>query len=262
LEHIAIEIAQWHNWFLVVLLPALLWIAGVLVATDLSVPALDARRYRNVLAVFAHADDELVSCGGTLRRLAARGGAVTLVILTKGERGTRGGTLQPELKAVRTKEARAAASLLRIADVVQADLGDGLLHERRREISTFLERTIERVEPDLLITHDLAGLYGHSDHIACAEVVTELRRSRFPGCALWYPALPRGVQAIARLTGQLPVDPRRADPTGRLFIGGAGVLAKIRAWRVYESQRASLGRGMPLWLSVLLFEHFEAVPAM
>jgi LmbE family N-acetylglucosaminyl deacetylase len=262
LEHTAIEIAQWHNWFLVLVLPVLVWIAGVLVATDLSVPPIEARRYRNVLAVFAHADDELVNCGGTLRRLAALGAAVTLVILTKGERGTRGRTPGTELKAVRVKEALAAASLLGVADLVQADLGDGRLHEKKRELSAFLENTIERLQPDLVITHDLAGLYGHSDHIACAEVVTDLRRKRFPRSALWYAALPRGVLMIAKLTGQLAADSRRGVPTGRLFIGLGGVLAKIRTWRVYESQRAALGRAMPLWFSVLLFEYFEAVPAM
>jgi hypothetical protein len=77
--------------FLVVVLPAVLWIAGVLVASDLSVPALEAGRYRSVLAIFAHADDELVSCGGTLRRLAALGATVTLVILTKGSGGPAAG---------------------------------------------------------------------------------------------------------------------------------------------------------------------------
>lgn len=238
---------------------ALLWFAGVLVATDLSVPALDARRHRTVLAVFPHADDEVVACGGALHRLAALGARVTLVVLTAGERGNRTGTPDPRLRPVREEEARTAARVLGIAELVQADLGDGRLAERPAELSAYLERTIGRVEPDLLITYDLAGLYGHPDHVACAEAVTAIRRSRFPGCALWYAALPPAARMAARLTGDPRIEDRRAVPTGRLFTG-RGALAKIRAWRVYGSQRESLGRLLPVWFSLALFEHFEAVP--
>lgn len=241
------------------LLLALAWIAGVLLATDLSVPALDARRHRDVLAVFPHADDEVVACGGTLHRLAAGGARVTLLLLTAGERGNPAGTPDPGLRAVRAAEARAAAGVLRIAEVVQADLGDGRLRERTAELAAFVERTIDRAGPDLLITYDLSGLYGHPDHIACAEVVTELRRTRFPGCALWYAALPPAARRVARLTGEPRVEDRRSAPTGRLFTG-PGVVARIRAWHVYQSQRRSLGWVFPVWFSLGLFEHFEVVP--
>jgi LmbE family N-acetylglucosaminyl deacetylase len=242
-----------------VLVLAALWIAGVLFATDLSVGAIDAGRYRRVLAIFAHADDEVVCCGGTLHRLASRGAVVTLVILTGGERGTPTGALDPGLRAVRAREARAAAAILGAGDIVLADLGDGLLRQRVPELTAYVERAVERVQPDLLITHDLAGLYGHSDHVACAEAVTIVRRTRFPRCALWYAALPGGILALAKLTGDPAVNDRRAAPTGRLFVG-AGVVAKIRAWRVYRSQRRSLGWVFPVWFSIAPFEHFEAVP--
>jgi len=243
----------------VLLVLLLLWAGGVLLATDLSVPGIDPRPYRSVVAVFPHADDEVVCCGGTLHRLAGLGARVTLVVLTRGERGTPTGALDPGLGTVREREARAAADVLGVAEVVQADLGDGQLRARVVDLSAFLERTIARLQPDLLITYDLAGLYGHPDHVACAEVVTELRRSRFTGCALWYAALPGGLLAVARLAGDPETNDRRAAPTGRLFVG-AGVVAKIRAWRVYASQRGSLGWAFPIWFSMSPFEHFEAVP--
>jgi LmbE family N-acetylglucosaminyl deacetylase len=235
------------------------WASGMLLATDLSVPAIDLRPHRSVLAIFPHADDEVVCCGGTLHRLAGLGARVTLVVLTRGERGTPTGALDPGLGTVREREALAAASVLGVAEVIQADLGDGRLRARVIDLSAFLERTITRIRPDLLVTFDLAGLYGHPDHVACAEVVTELRRTRFPECALWYAAMPRGLLALARLTGDPGINDRRAAPTGRVF-GGAGVLAKIRAWRVYASQRGSLGWAFPVWFSIAPFEHFEAVP--
>jgi len=236
-----------------------MWGGGVLLSTDLSVPAVDARRYRNVLAVFPHADDEVVCCGGTLHRLAGLGARVTLVVLTRGERGTRTGELDPALGTVREREALAAGAVLGVADVVQADLGDGQLRARVPDLTAFLQRTIARVQPDLLITYDLAGLYGHPDHVACAEAVTGLRRAGFPQCALWYAALPRGLLALARLAGDPGINDRRAISTGRVFVG-SGALAKIRAWRVYASQRGSLGWAFPVWFSMAPFEHFEAVP--
>jgi LmbE family N-acetylglucosaminyl deacetylase len=243
----------------VVLVLLVVWAAGVLLTTDLSVPAIDARRYRNVLAVFPHADDEVVCCGGTLHRLAGLGARVTLVLLTRGERGTRSGAPDPALGTVRSREARAAAAVLGVADVIQADLGDGQLRARVPHLTAFLERTIASVQPDLLVTYDLAGLYGHPDHVACAEVVTGLRRARFPECELWYAALPRGLLAVARLAGDPGINDRRAVATGRVFVG-AGALARIRAWRVYASQRRSLGWAFPVWFSMAPFEHFEAVP--
>jgi LmbE family N-acetylglucosaminyl deacetylase len=214
-------------------------------------------RYRNVVAVFAHPDDEVVCCGGTLHKLARLGARVTLVILTAGERGSR--TPRPGLGDVRVREARASAAALGVTDVVQANLGDYQLRERADEVSAFLRRTLDRLQPDLLITHDLAGLFGHPDHITCAEAVTGLRRACFPACALWYAALPRWLVSIARLVDDPRLHDRRAVATRRLFVI-RDIPSRLRALRAHESQRAALGPVVRLWLSVAVFEHFEAVP--
>ena len=65
------------------------WVAGVLFITDLAVPVRDVRRFKNVLVVFPHADDETVNCGGAIRRFSTAGATVTLLLLTGGERGNR-----------------------------------------------------------------------------------------------------------------------------------------------------------------------------
>ena len=222
-----------------------------------------------MLAVFPHADDETITCGGTLRRFADAGAAVTLVILTGGERGSPTGALDPALKTVRRREAEQAARSLRIARVIQEDFGDGRLAGQAERVVPFLATTITQVDPDLLLTHDLSGVYGHPDHVACAEMLTELRRTRFARLPLWYVALPRWGVLVLHLVGQIRRDPavdaRRAPPTHRLFIGPA-LRAKIRAWSAHRSQQAAIPKGftrlVPSWLAAAVwpFEYFAEVP--
>jgi LmbE family N-acetylglucosaminyl deacetylase len=243
----------------------LLWMIGFLVITDFSVPLKDARQFHQVLVIFPHADDEAISCGGSLHHISARGSAITLVILTKGERGTPNATLNPGFKDIRTREAQAVTAILGISRLIQEDFGDGALQQKKQELTTFISTTIEQEKPDLLITYDLAGFYGHADHIACSEIITELKKTRFPELPLLYVTFPKRVLSRVKPPEDLATDPhvqeKRASPTHKLFIG-ASVFPKIKSWYTYKSQRASLTKGigklLPLWflLSMVLFEYF------
>ena len=215
-----------------------LWAAALLFTTDRRVPRGDIRRFKHVVAVFPHADDETVTCGGTLHRLAASGALVTLVLLTGGERGNPAGVMQPELADRRRAEAGRAARLLGISNVVYAIFADGEVSRHVDELTAYLGAFIEQLRPDLLITYDLAGLDGHSDHVACAIAVTAVRRTSFPDVTLWYVTLPRRVLGLLCAVGQLvtsdAVETHRALPNLRLFIGPS-VPAKLRAFRAYKS---------------------------
>ena len=241
------------------------WIAGVLFTTDLAVPACDVRRFKNVLAVFPHADDETVNCGGSIRRFSTAGATVTLLLLTGGERGNPEGTPDASLKAIRRREAEQAAGILGVSRLIQEDFGDGQLRDRREQVTAYLSREIPQINPDLTLTHDLAGLDGHEDHVACSEILTELKRTELRRVSLWYATLPPRVLRLLQLVGQLAtdasLDAKRAIPTHRLFIGSE-VAPKILAWYAYRSQRGSIGRGLgrflPAWiaLSMLQCEYF------
>jgi LmbE family N-acetylglucosaminyl deacetylase len=211
-------------------------------------------RFRRVLAVFPHPDDESMTCGGTLRRLADAGAAVTLVVLTRGERGTRDGSASAELGGVRAGEARRAAAVLGVTELVQEDLGDGRLRDRRDEVAAAVQRTLARAGADLVVTYDLAGLYGHDDHVVCSEVVTQVARRERPDAALWYVAMPRWRRPFVPVPAALRG--RRATPTHRVFVGGR-LLARGRAILAHRTQLR------PAWLllPLLPFEHFAAVPA-
>ncbi len=252
-----------------VLVLLLVLVAAAMVAADPAVPTRYPGPLRRVMAVFPHADDETVTCGGALHRLARQGARVVLVLCTEGERGTPDGSLRPSLRAVRGAEAGAAARRLGLAEVVQWDLGDGGLRDRRAELRALLAGAIDRERPELLITYDRAGLYGHVDHIVCSEVVTALRDERFPALRLWHVALPRRILAVLRWSGQLAGGPElehgRAAPTHKVFVG-ASAIAKLRARRAYRSQRRGLARGVArlvpagLVVVVQLFEYFTEVP--
>lgn len=250
------------------LLPALVWVAGFLVVTEVFTPLRPTRSFHRVLAIFPHPDDEAITCGGFLHHLAQAGSVVTLVTLTKGERGTPTAVPDERLKVIRTREAETVAAILGISRHMQCDFGDGELQAKRAELTAFLATTIAAEQPDLLITYDRAGLYGHADHIICSEVVTQLRANRFPTATLWYVTLPKHVLARVRLPKHLasiagaPVRPVRA--TLKVFIGRS-VFARIAAWYAYKSQRATLREGvrkyLPIWffLSMMLFEYFAEV---
>jgi LmbE family N-acetylglucosaminyl deacetylase len=245
-----------------------LWLAALVATTDSTVPKGNVSAFKNVLAIFPHADDETVNCGGTIQRFSTAGARSTLLLLTGGERGNRAGIVDAGLKAIRAGEAQRVARTLGVSRLIQQDFGDGRISERRELISAYLAQTIGQIEPDLLLTYDAAGLDGHPDHIACAEILTELKRTQFPDIPLWCVALPRRVVSLLKLARQMrtpaAIDQRRASPTCRIFIG-TGVIPKIRAWYAYRSQRGAIAKGfgrlLPVWFAVsaMQFEYFAEV---
>ena len=247
----------------------LLWAIGFLFFTDFSVPLQkDTRQFKHILVIFPHADDETITCGGSLHSMSLAGSSVTLVILTKGEKGTSDATFSVNLKEIRTREAQEVANILAVAKLIQKDFGDGELACKKQELTACIATIMEQEKPDLLITYDLAGFYGHTDHIACSEIITELKRNRFQEIPLWYVTFPKRVLAWVRTPEHMGIDPRfkakRAFPTHKIFIG-ASVWPKIKAWYTYKSQLAALTQGttklIPLWffLSMVLFEYFSEV---
>lgn len=227
--------------------------------------ACSIRHFKNVLVVFPHANDETVTCGGTIRRLANECAAITLVLLTGGELGNPTGTLDLSLKATRRGEVERAASILGVSRVIQEYFRDGRLSGQLTEMKSALSRTMTYLDPDLILTCDAAGLDGHPDHVACSEAVTEMRRLILPRVALWYVSLPAWPLTLALHLGKLAraprADARRVAPTHRVFIGSA-IGAKIRASYAHWSQRGTkpkgLGRLVPTWIAVSLlpFEYF------
>lgn len=155
---------------------------------------------RRLLAVHAHPDDESITMGGTLARYAHSGAAVTVVTATLGEEGeVIGDELQglvsgraDQLGGYRYTELRAACAALGVVDRrMLGGLGafrdsgmagtPSAAHPRAfasagtggkdhdRAVQALVE-VIEQTRPDVVLTYDADGGYGHPDHIAAHQV--------------------------------------------------------------------------------------------
>jgi LmbE family N-acetylglucosaminyl deacetylase len=129
------------------------------------------------MCILAHPDDESLGTGGILARYAAEGVATSLITATRGERGWQGdAAAYPGPRALgrmREAELRAAARVLGIQDVVFLDYQDGALDcADPTEAIGQLVAHVRRVRPDVVVTFDPTGYYGHPDHIAISQFAT------------------------------------------------------------------------------------------
>ncbi|MFI1562484.1 N-acetyl-1-D-myo-inositol-2-amino-2-deoxy-alpha-D-glucopyranoside deacetylase [Streptomyces sp. NPDC020490] len=187
---------------------------------------------RRLLLVHAHPDDESINNGATMARYAAEGAHVTLVTCTLGELGE---VIPPELRHLtgaalgeyRLGELTAAMGELGVADFRllggagryrdsgmmglpdnddpgcfwQADVDEAARH---------LVEVILEVRPQVLVTYDDNGGYGHPDHIQAHRVA--LRAVELAAAEGWdiprvyVNRVPRAVveDAFARLATDLP----------------------------------------------------------
>lgn len=135
-----------------------------------------------LLAVFAHPDDEAFGTGGTLAHYAAQGIRVVLVCTTRGEVGeiaAPGLATSETLGQVREDELRCAAQALGVAEVIFLGYRDSGMagtpdnddprayaNASDEEVTARLVGIIRRLRPQVVVTFEPNGGYGHPDHIA------------------------------------------------------------------------------------------------
>jgi LmbE family N-acetylglucosaminyl deacetylase len=122
-------------------------------------PAESASARLNIVCVGAHPDDPESGCGGTLARYAALGHAVTIVYLTRGERGIEGKSLD-EAARIRTAECEAACRIIGAKPVFFGQI-DGATEVTRAHVVA-MQRLLAAQTPDLLFTH--WPIDTHMDH--------------------------------------------------------------------------------------------------
>ncbi|WP_299444695.1 PIG-L deacetylase family protein [uncultured Phycicoccus sp.] len=154
-------------------------------------------KWRRVLAVVAHPDDESFGLGALLDRFVAAGAQVRVLCLTRGEASTLG-DIDGDLAEVRGAELRSAAAALGVGEATMCAHPDGGLSAVPPErLEADVIEQAHRVEPDGLLVFDpVAGVTGHEDHeTASRAAIAAGERLGLPVLG-W--ALPEDVGAILR----------------------------------------------------------------
>lgn len=207
-----------------------------------------------MVLVHAHPDDETITCGGLMARAVEAGVGVTLVTCTLGELGE---VIPPELRALegspdlaghRAGELDRACAALGVTDhrllggrgrwhdsgmvatgegiraAAPADLREGAFSRRAdvdRQVAALVEILTE-VGPDVVVSYDAAGGYGHPDHVRAHEIAGGAVERLDPlgeRIGLWATAAAHdevadGLAALGRQAGlPLPVPPVEDLPT-------------------------------------------------
>lgn len=131
-----------------------------------------------LMAVLAHPDDESLGTGGTFSHYAAEGIETFLVTATRGERGRyydpdRERPSDDEVGRVREAELRCAADVLGIREVALLGYRDGMLDRADpREAAARIATHLRRIRPQVVVTFDPFGAYGHPDHVAICQMTS------------------------------------------------------------------------------------------
>ncbi|MCC6803225.1 MAG: PIG-L family deacetylase [Anaerolineae bacterium] len=144
---------------------------------------------RRLLISYAHPDDESFGLGGLISRYVAAGVEVSLICATNGERGT----VKPEfldghdsIASLRLAELDCAAEMLGLKHVVKLGYKDsGMMGSEtsndpdclwQAPVADVTRRVVEVIrdlKPQVVITFNRYGGYGHPDHIAIQRATTE-----------------------------------------------------------------------------------------
>ena len=190
-----------------------------------------------LLICFAHPDDESFGLGAAIPKWIDDGVSVSLVCATNGDVGTVPEHLQARHKTIadlRLSELECARQYLKFSEVVMLGYRDSgmtdsetsrhpdcLAYQWRHHPASVTERVaaaMRRIRPQVVVTFNRYGGYGHPDHIAIQRATEaafhQLRRDDLPPGdqpqKLYYTAFPTfslrlGILKL-RLRGQ---DPRR-----------------------------------------------------
>jgi len=107
---------------------------------------------KRVLVVGAHADDEVLGCGGTMARLAAEGADVHVLLLADGETSRDGARLQEQ--EARKAAAADAARILGCKSTISHDFPDNRLDSvDLLDIVKVIELRLAELQPDTVFAH-------------------------------------------------------------------------------------------------------------
>ena len=165
-----------------------------------------------LMAVHAHPDDEAISTGGILARYAAEGVTTVLVTCTDGGCGDGAGGVKPgddgfdreAVVAERKAELEKSCQVLGISHYENLDYPDsGMMGWPQNDAdgsfwstpvdegASKLAALMEKYQPQVVVTYDDNGFYGHPDHIQAHRITMAAADSTGIPKKLYFTAVPR-----------------------------------------------------------------------
>lgn len=237
--------------------------------TDGVLPARDLAGLR-VVAVHAHPDDETITMGGTLAQLSRRGADVTVVTCTLGEEGEVIGPTWQQLVAaqadqlggLRITELNCALDGLCVRGEFLGGAGkyrdSGMagtpaannpraLVNNADSAQADLTQILRRIRPQLVLTYDPHGGYGHPDHIQAHRIThaaaAEVGVERLAWQIMPAPRQDEGLCAIAGVpTGWREAEPGELDAVSEDLVDcvtaltDCDVAAKLAGFHAHATQ--------------------------
>lgn len=193
---------------------------------------------KRLLIAYAHPDDESFGNGGLIAKYVAEGVAVSLICATDGAVGTVEQKYIEQygsVEAVRAAELQCAAETLGFSEVVQLgykdsgmmgsadnDNPDCLWYRYQQDPHAVTRQVVEvirRIQPQVVLTFNKYGAYGHPDHIAiqraaeaafhlAADPAYDTGQAPYAPQKLYYSNIPAAIVRLgiwlSRLRGQDP----------------------------------------------------------
>lgn len=141
-----------------------------------------------LVTVFAHPDDETFTVGGSMAAAADAGARVVTICATRGEVGEIADpslATRETLGAVREAELRAACAVLGVHDVRFLDYRDSgmegtpenadpraFANATDAEVVRRIAGHLRELRPDVVVTFEPGGVYGHPDHTKISRCAT------------------------------------------------------------------------------------------
>ncbi|MFI9638782.1 PIG-L family deacetylase [Micromonospora sp. NPDC051925] len=198
-----------------------------------------AARGLTLMAVHAHPDDEATSTGGVLARYAAEGITTVLVTCTDGRCGDGPGGVKPgdpghdpaAVVAMRQGELEASCAALKVTHLETLGYADsGMMGWPNNDLpgafwttpvaeaADRLAELIRRYRPDVVVTYDENGFYGHPDHIQAHRItMAAVAMTDIPAKVYWTTVPHTAFAEFGRAMKEIGVEwaePEAADEPG------------------------------------------------
>ncbi|GAB3133723.1 N-acetyl-1-D-myo-inositol-2-amino-2-deoxy-alpha-D -glucopyranoside deacetylase [Amycolatopsis stemonae] len=252
---------------------------------------------RRLLLVHAHPDDESITTGATIARYAAEGAEVTVVTCTLGEEGEimaglpelagLGSWAADQLGGYRVAELKAACAALGVsrhrylggigrwrdsgmAGTPSASHPRAFTGGSAEEQAGQLAEILEEVRPQVVVTYDAFGGYGHPDHIRAHEITMAAAPRAESVARVFHTVASRtavrtGLAALRARGTEYRVPPDDELPTTAdeeittVLDVAAHVPAKLAALRAHATQLAVVDGDVPYF--ALTNELAQPIPA-